>query len=591
MFLAEDDRLARRVAVKLLHTGLVGDDAFLRRFRAEARGAAALSNTNIVGVLDWGEDDDGPYLVLEYLGGGSLRDLLDAGHRLSVPQAAAVGLDVARGLSYAHRRGLVHRDIKPANLLFDEDGRLAIADFGLARALAEAAWTEPLGGLIGTVRYSSPEAAQGRSIDGRADIYALGLVLIESVSGRVPFRSDTTLATLMARVGSAPEIPAELGPLMPILADLTRIAPDERPDAGDLVRTLEGLLAKLPRLEPLPLVRPRVDADPTAPLVGGNLVPPLDGSPVAAGGERIGSGPAADVPAGAPRSRRRWPWLVVLLVVGLATGAFFVVRAITAVPRYRVPSLYELTPAEAAAQLAPGHFHLARIGTAFSATVKPGDVALQSPAAGVQAPRRSTIDVTLSKGPQPVAVPPVTNEPEATALARLKAVGLVPTVTTAYSETVTSGDVSGYNPSTGVYLPGTKVAVVVSMGPRPRIVPTFAPDTSYASAAASLAAERLISAKTTAYSNTVNSGDVIGSTPGAGATVQRGSTVTLTVSLGPHYVAVPNVYGESGALASQQLSNDGFQPHVYGPGGSVQLTDPLPGATVLYGSSITVIVL
>ncbi|MGH9063655.1 MAG: serine/threonine-protein kinase, partial [Acidimicrobiales bacterium] len=187
VFLAEDATLGRRVAVKLLHTALAGDEAFLRRFRAEAQAAAALNHPHIMGVLDWGEDDDGPFLVLEHLGGGSLRDLLDMGHRLSAAQAARVGAEAARGLAYAHRRGLVHRDIKPPNLLFDEEGRLCIADFGLARALAEAAWTEPVGALLGTARYSSPEAAQGLSVDGRADLYALGLVLIEAVTGTAPF--------------------------------------------------------------------------------------------------------------------------------------------------------------------------------------------------------------------------------------------------------------------------------------------------------------------------------------------------------------------------------------------------------------------
>jgi len=140
VFLADDARLRRRVAVKMLHAALAGDADFLRRFRAEARAAAALSHPNVVAVYDWG-DDEVAFIVTEFLAGGSLRALLDGGSLLSPAQALLVGLEAARALDYAHRRGFVHRDIKPANLLFGEEGRLRVADFGLARALAEAAWT------------------------------------------------------------------------------------------------------------------------------------------------------------------------------------------------------------------------------------------------------------------------------------------------------------------------------------------------------------------------------------------------------------------------------------------------------------------
>ena len=175
VYLADDVRLRRRVAVKVLHAALAEDDAFLRRFRAEAQAAAALNHPNIVAVYDWGDDDGAPYIVTEYLGGGSLRALLDRGVRLTPSQALMVGLEATRALDYAHRRGFVHRDIKPANLLFGDDGRLRIADFGLARALAEAAWTEPQGAVLGTARYASPEQAQGQPVDGKADVYSLGL--------------------------------------------------------------------------------------------------------------------------------------------------------------------------------------------------------------------------------------------------------------------------------------------------------------------------------------------------------------------------------------------------------------------------------
>ncbi|MDP9388249.1 MAG: serine/threonine protein kinase, partial [Actinomycetota bacterium] len=254
VFLADDVTLRRRVAVKVLHPALAEDESFLRRFRAEAQQAAALTHPNVMRVFDWGESGDGPYLVLEHLGGGSLRDLLDAGHLLSPSQALVVGLEAARALDYAHRRGLAHRDVKPANLVFDEEGRLCIADFGLARALAEAAWTEPAGAMLGTARYASPEQAQGLSVDGKADVYSLALVLVEAVTGHVPFSADTTIATLMARVGATLEAPPALGPLGPVVEQAAAPDPADRLDARQLVQSLDQAGRQLPPPDPLPLV-------------------------------------------------------------------------------------------------------------------------------------------------------------------------------------------------------------------------------------------------------------------------------------------------------------------------------------------------
>src|SRR6195256_6577877 len=195
VYLAEDTRLKRRVAVKVLHAALAEDAAFLRRFRAEAQLAASLHHPHIVTVHDWG-DDDVPFMVLELLEGGSLRSMLDQETFLTIPQAARVGRDVASALEYAHARGVLHRDIKPANLLFDEHGIVRVADFGLARALAEASWTEPSGAVFGTARYASPEQAMGVQLDGRADLYSLAVVLVESVTGTVPAIADTAIGTL-----------------------------------------------------------------------------------------------------------------------------------------------------------------------------------------------------------------------------------------------------------------------------------------------------------------------------------------------------------------------------------------------------------
>src|ERR1035441_9610495 len=213
VYLADDVSLHRRVAIKVLHPALAGDSSFLKRFRAEARAVAALNHPNILQVYDWGEEGGEPYLVLEYLAGGSLRQVYDSGALLTPEQAVHIGIEAAAGLAYAHRRGLVHRDIKPANLLFDDDRRLRIADLGFARALAEGAWTEPVGAILGTARYAAPEQVEGWTLDGKADIYSLALVLYEGVTGKAPFAGDTTIATLMARVGTLLRSEEALGPL------------------------------------------------------------------------------------------------------------------------------------------------------------------------------------------------------------------------------------------------------------------------------------------------------------------------------------------------------------------------------------------
>ncbi len=268
--LAIDTQLRRRVAVKLLHEALAEDEAFLRRFRAEARAAGALSHQNIVAVFDWGEDHrDGavvPYLVTEYLGGGSLRQVLDRHGSLTPSQALVVGLDAARALAHAHQRGLVHRDVKPANLLFDEERRLRLADFGLARALAEASWTEPSGIAIGTARYASPEQALGRRLDGRSDVYSLALVLVECVTGQVPFAADTTAATLTLRTQGDLELGTELGGLRSILERAGRLDPAERPEAAELEIGLMAAAEELARPEPIPVVATLGDGETTTEL-------------------------------------------------------------------------------------------------------------------------------------------------------------------------------------------------------------------------------------------------------------------------------------------------------------------------------------
>jgi len=301
VFLAEDVSLQRHVAVKVLQPGLATDESFLKRFRAEARSVASLNHPHVLRVFDWGEDADGPYLVLEYLGGGSLRDVLDHRVHLSHAQAARLGVEAAQGLAYAHARGLVHRDVKPANLLFDEEGRVRIADFGVARALAEASWTEPVGAIVGTARYASPEQAEGRSVDGRADVYSLALVLYEAVTGVVPFVADTTVGTLMARVGQPLPSHRLLGPLDAVLARAAAPDAEARLNATQLAARLEAVATGLAAPDPLPLQR-TAGSGPGSPASGSGFAPQRAGRDLTAIGmiDPGSSAPVAEDGSSAP---------------------------------------------------------------------------------------------------------------------------------------------------------------------------------------------------------------------------------------------------------------------------------------------------
>src|SRR5262245_26505451 len=326
VYVAEDTRLRRRVAVKVLHAALADDSAFLRRFRAEAQLAASMHHPHIVTVHDWGEDDV-PFMVLELLEGGSLRSILDGGTRLSLPQTARMGRDVASALDYAHARGVLHRDIKPANLLFDEHGIVRVADFGLARALAEASWTEPAGALFGTARYASPEQAQGVQLDGRSDLYSLALVLVESVTGIVPFSTDTMLGTLTARTQRPLRAPDEMGVLAPVVERAGALDAAARyPNAATMRAALSDAAEALPPPGPIPLagMRDGDDPNPTRAVTSNTALFDQDAAEAAPAAE------LAVVPEAEPDEhrhageRRLVPFVVavvLLLTVGLAAAA------------------------------------------------------------------------------------------------------------------------------------------------------------------------------------------------------------------------------------------------------------------------------
>ncbi|HEX2039989.1 MAG TPA: PASTA domain-containing protein [Acidimicrobiales bacterium] len=576
VFLAEDVALRRRVAVKILHAALADDESFLRRFRAEAQAAAALNHPHVMRVFDWGEADDGPFLVLEHLGGGSLRDLLDRGTRLSVEQAVSVGLQAARALEYAHRRGLVHRDVKPANLLFDDEGRVAIADFGLARALAEAAWTEPAGAVLGTARYASPEQAQGLSVDGKSDVYALALVLVEAVTGRVPFAADTTIATLMARVNAVLDPDPALGPLGAVVQRAAAPEVAERLDAASFVHELEQVAADLPSPPPLPLV-----SDGVAP-----VSPPRDPTTHGRLYDREVDSPPALSPA-AVRRRRRWPWvaaLVVAVVLGGGAAAFAIRQAM--LPSHPVPSLRGQTVAQARAAVADEDFTVKVARSDFDETAPVGTVLDQDPSAG-ELKEGSTIRVVTSKGPRPRAVPALDRLDEAAAVQRLTEAGFVPKVAKRNDEVVPAGAVLDWQPR-GTQAKGTEILVTISDGPAPKPLAELEGMT-YDEAAKVLTDAGLVPVRKDVFDDEVEVGKVVSTAPAAGTPVARGARITLNVSKGPETVPVPDVVGRRVEDARAAVTAAGLQVSgVFGPPGAKHVfqTDPGAGVKVKKGTPV-----
>ena len=629
VYLADDVSLHRRVAIKVLHPALAGDQAFLKRFRAEARAVAALNHPNILQVYDWGEQDGEPYLVLEYLAGGSLRQIYDTGALLTPEQAVRIGIEACAGLDYAHRRGLIHRDIKPANLLFDAEGRLRIADFGLARALAEAAWTEPDGAILGTARYAAPETVEGWVLDGKADVYGLALVLYEGVTGESPFIGDTTVATLMARLGALLPEHEALGPLGEILTWAAAPDPAERFDAAQFGAKLAELAATLPAPAPLQVATPEPpDEDPfllaaavglttvtepadrtvARPVVRSGAAPPSDmtelGLPGATGPTSPPVSPTVTTGAAPDRPRRNWPWIVALcvLVAALAgAGIAWAARAQVFTPSSPVPALVGRTLPAATSMATAAHLDVRVSGRVSSITVPAGVVIHQQPAAGtagnaVTVKQGSTISLVVSTGLPLVDVPSVatfTNCHDATAaLAAVHLVGVCPPAAAVYSSTVGVGGVIGTQP-VGHAPYGSTVTIITSKGHAPVAVPPVSgTGTTYAAAAAALTAAGFVPSESKIYSSSAPAGQVIATVPAPTAgPVPFGSAVTVQVSLGPKPVTVPSLVDQAPSTAVSALTALGLHAGgPYGPPGSTTVvsTSPAAGASVPLGSTVEV---
>jgi serine/threonine-protein kinase len=563
VYLAVDTRLDRRVAVKVMHPGLADDPEFVARFNREARAAAALSHPDVVAVYDQGEDDGHAFLVMEYVPGATLRDVLRDRGRLSPGESLAVMDHVLAALAAAHAAGLVHRDIKPENVLLTADGRVKVADFGLARAVAVSTVTAADGALLGTAAYVAPEQVSDGRADARTDVYSAGIVLFELLTGRPPYAADTPLNVAYRHVNEDVPAPSAFATGVPdeidglVLASTAR-DPEQRPrDARALhtslvaVRDRLGLHAAVPSL-------PAARTEQLRRSDGNTLV--VDHRPPTA--PPGGAGPTTG------RRRRRWPILVALLLVAAVLaglGGWYL-----AVGRYTsAPSVLGLTKSPAIAKLHKAGLHWHFLDPVYSETVPTGHVAQEQPTPGHDVRRGGTVDLAMSKGPEVHPVPSVRGDTVAAATAALQALHLPVSGTTARFSTMRAGLVLGTDPPAGQVLhAGTPVTLLVSKGAQPVTVPDVT-NKPVDQATSTLSALGLKVTSHDAFDDKVPAGSVVSTNPAAGVTAHKGDTVNLVVSKGPHLFPVPDVTGKKVGDAVRIIEKAGFtpQPRQFAPGG------------------------
>jgi serine/threonine-protein kinase len=508
IYRARDAQLDRDVAVKLLRPEFGKDPDFLARFRDEAKAAASLSHPNIVAVFDFGEEESGPYIVMELVEGEDLGSILRGNGPLAPRQAARVSAETAKALQAAHIRGIVHRDVKPSNILVGRDGRIKVADFGIARALNESQITLP-GTTMGSVHYFSPEQARGENATVASDIYALGIVLFESLTGQRPFSGDGAAAVALARLTTTPPRPSALRAGIPpeldaIVTKAMALEPADRyASAAAMASALEGYLTD-PGAGTSAI--PVAGAAAAGAVVGAATVasatakpnPPLPYPPDAYA--RSGPAPVSTTTgtpppppdAGEDEEGRSspWAWVAGLLGIGvLVVIGFLLFRLLTgggtatespspsiAASPVPVPTFVGGLFDDAQEQALALGLELIVSGTEES-DEEAGTILSQDPAEGTEVQPGTQVRVVVARGRESVAVPDLRAKPESEALQIVVAEGLVPgTRTEGFDAFVPQGAIISQQPGPGILVaPGTAVDYVVSQGPEPTPTPTPQP--------------------------------------------------------------------------------------------------------------------
>jgi serine/threonine-protein kinase len=538
VYLARDTLLDRPVALKVLFAEFATDPSFVERFRREAQSAANLNHPNIVSVYDWGEEEGTYFIVMEYVEGRSLSQILRDEGPLLPDRAADVTIDVASALAFAHRNGVIHRDVKPGNVLITPLGQVKVADFGIARAVSSRENLTQTGTVMGTATYFSPEQARGETVDPRSDVYSLGVVLYELLVGAPPFSGDNPVSVAYKHVSEAPQPVRERNSQVPEQLEAVCMrclaknpanryhSADEL--AADLRRFRAGQAVQAEKLLPEEL---------TAALpVGAGATRAVAAAPVTATrvNQRVPVQPAYGV-----EPPRRSPVFLVLLVLLLAGVAGLV--ALLAVNLHlgesagtklaAVDGVVGFQQAEATRRLEAGGFKVSVVSEANAA--EPGSVISQNPAAGTKVATGSTIEIHVSSAKAPVAVPDVTGKNKDVADQLMRAKGLIANFSQEQNDRIPADTVIRQSPVAGQPLaPGSEVDVVLSAGKGQAEVPNVRGHPS-ATAANELGIAGFQTSTQSEVAADVGPGDVIRTDPPAGRVIDRGSTVTIIVSSGP----------------------------------------------------------
>jgi serine/threonine-protein kinase len=612
VYLAHDTRLGRTVAVKTLRVDLARDPSFQARFRREAQSAASLNHPAIVAVYDTGEDYvDGvsiPYIVMEYVDGSTLRELLHSGRKLLPERSLEMTVGILQALEYSHRNGIVHRDIKPANVMLTRTGQVKVMDFGIARAMGDSGMTmTQTAAVIGTAQYLSPEQAKGETVDARSDLYSTGCLLYELLTVRPPFVGDSPVAVAYQHVREEPQPPSvydsEVTPEMDaiVLKALTK-DPDYRYQSADEMRAdvdacLDGQPVAATAVlgtvgygygnssytdAPTTALPHHQDAGHTS------VLPPTPAGP----DDGYGYDERRDRRRPSQRKSRTSTILLVLAAMLVLVGAVFIGKSIFsggANNQIAVPDLKGQTLSQAQTSAQNVGLEAAKGGDTFCDQPK-NTVCSQTPSANSNASKGQSITVTMSKGPAPTSVPSVVGQQQDAATQTLESANFRVNVK---QDGGTSGKAAGtvlsQDPTGGSQAQkNSTVTITVAASPQQLTIPNVVGQ-QFSQAQSQLQNMGFKVVESDAQSNQP-SGAVIAQSPNANAQAAQGTTVTLTVSKGAGTNTLPDVRGKSLSDAQQTLAPYGLNPQVSGPsdaGAVVVDTNPPPGSQITQGQTVT----